>query len=223
MNSHSENFHKELAKMLEMDSDDEDERSVCQITSLPLTDKHVILECGHTFNYVPLYTDLCKQVLEFDSHNFNTLSFDDYKKIKHSNADYFIRCPYCRHIQFEILPYYEEFGLKKRYGINSLDTKLPRFYPGDLKYSFRKYGKIFKCGLCGIDGCTETYVASSTKNSTKYCSAHYAEHLETYKTMPVLCNAILKSGSNKGHECGHPVLKNTTLCKRHYHLTLVNT
>ena len=39
--------------------------------------------------------------------------------------DYFIKCPYCRSIQFTILPYHEELALEQKYGVNSLDKKLP--------------------------------------------------------------------------------------------------
>jgi hypothetical protein len=43
------NFQDELYKLLDIESDDEDK--LCQITGMPLTDKHVILECNHHFNY----------------------------------------------------------------------------------------------------------------------------------------------------------------------------
>ena len=33
-----------------------------------------------------------------------------------------IRCPYCRHIQDELLPYYEDLGYPKEHGINFYDV-----------------------------------------------------------------------------------------------------
>ena len=43
------NFQEELYKLLDEPSDDEND--ICQITGLPLTEKYVILECNHHFNY----------------------------------------------------------------------------------------------------------------------------------------------------------------------------
>ena len=50
------NFQDELYKLLDVDSDDEEE--LCQITGIKLTDKHVILECKHHFNYDALYKEI---------------------------------------------------------------------------------------------------------------------------------------------------------------------
>ena len=47
------NFKDELYKLLDVESDDED--NLCQITGGQLTDKHVIIECNHHFNYDALY------------------------------------------------------------------------------------------------------------------------------------------------------------------------
>ena len=35
--------------------------NICLITNEPLIDKFVTMECGHKFNYIPLYNDLFKQ------------------------------------------------------------------------------------------------------------------------------------------------------------------
>ena len=50
-----------------------------------------------------------------------TLNKNNLKKFLSSKLDYFIKCPYCRDIQFTILPYYEELGLEAKYGVNTLD------------------------------------------------------------------------------------------------------
>jgi hypothetical protein len=80
----------------------------CLITNEPLLDKYVKLECGHSFNYVPLYYDIYNHKKKFNSmeNNSGHLSSNE------------IRCPYCRHKQKGVLPYYEELGLEKVCGVN---------------------------------------------------------------------------------------------------------
>jgi hypothetical protein len=48
-------FFAELYKSL--DIEESDENNMCLITNQPLTDKFVSLNCGHKFNYIPLYND----------------------------------------------------------------------------------------------------------------------------------------------------------------------
>ena len=114
------NFFAELQKSMN-DSDLEDSLNVCQITGLPLTDKHVKMKCGHMFNYESIYTEICKQKFEFYSYTLDSLSQNDLQKFRLSGKQYFIKCPYCRSIQTELLPYYEELGLLKKYGVNTSD------------------------------------------------------------------------------------------------------
>jgi hypothetical protein len=294
------NFHEELYKLLDEDSEDED--TLCQITGLPLKDRSVNLECNHHFNYNALYKEIYKQKFDFKTYNPQSLTKNDFKKFNESKVDYFIRCPYCRNIQFTILPYYEDLGLEQVYGINSLDkslqppqpTKQP--YYGDKDYSFEKYGTTFKWGNCCKKvikdsqdqvqwKCNRYYVAKIPGTELLYCNIHYKEALKNHKIaqktleiatklaikkekeeklnerkklfeemnaervskgllplkrMPVIkkkvenvveqqnntiqhyvpeeengCNAVLKSGPNKGKLCGCKKIEANGLCKRH--------
>ena len=74
--------------------------------------------CGHTFNYIPLYNDILNHKTKFNNmeSSNNRLKFDE------------IRCPYCRFKQKGLLPYYENFGLKLVYGVNSYDTNNTCYY-----------------------------------------------------------------------------------------------
>ena len=102
-------FYEELYKSLndDTDTDTENENSVCLITNSPLTDHFVKLNCGHTFNYLPLFYDVKNHKLKFNGM--------EYRRIGPNN----IRCPYCRKVQHKLLPYYEELGVEKIPGINS--------------------------------------------------------------------------------------------------------
>jgi hypothetical protein len=301
------NFQEELYKLLDEESDNEDE--MCQITGLPLKDKFVTLECNHHFNYDALYKEIYKQKYEFKTYDITHLSKKDLQKFRDSKLDYFIKCPYCRNLQFTVLPYYKDLNLKEIYGINSLDKPLPNLqtnnnnnnyksssepYYGSLNYTFKLYGTIFKFGTCcqlnnlythGNSKCMHQYVSTIPNTELAYCKYHYRNGLKNYKMsekkkimeeksnlkkereekinerkklleeknaereakgltplkrLPIIqkkienvveqgqpiqsyvpeqeqlgCTAILKSGPNKGKECGCKKIATNGLCKRH--------
>ncbi len=194
------NFQEELYKLLDEDSENEDE--LCQITGLQLQDKHVILECKHHFNYDSLYKEIYKQKYEFKTYEPHTLTKKDLQKYIDSKLDYFIKCPYCRNIQFTILPFYKELGLNEIYGINSLDKTLPNtillnnhytnvYTPytiyGSENYTYNCFGVWFKAGQCCEkinsfgDECTQKYVAIIPNTQISYCRYHYRAGLKSYK------------------------------------------
>jgi len=292
------NFQEELYKLLDEDSENEDE--LCKITGLPLKDKSVMLECKHHFNYEALYKEIYKQKYEFKTYNTNQLSENDLQKFRKSKLDYFIKCPYCRNIQFTVLPYYQELGLKEIYGINSLDKTLPNTvtmhnhqssynnsYPvfSESNHTFNMYDTQFKIGQCCQsinllgDKCSYKYVANIPNTGKTYCTYHYKMFLKNHnvydekkklnelktqvkkegnklleeknaereaKGLPPLkrlliinkktenvvkqqyqpiqqyvfeeensCNAVLKSGPNKGKKCSCKKVELNGLCKRH--------
>jgi len=187
------NFKNELHKLLDEDSDDEDE--LCQISGLKLDEKYVTLECKHKFNYKALYTEICKQKFEFKTYEPVLLTTKNQIKFRESNLDYFIKCPYCRNIQFTILPYYEELGLKEIYGVNStnkkIDTKnvvshmsLPYI---DTSHTFQSYGVSFHFGDCCEkinifgDKCKTHYVSEIPNTQLSYCKFHYRDALKKHK------------------------------------------
>ena len=85
-------FYKEL-----QDENNTDEyEDCCLISNNKLIDRFVTMECGHKFNYIPLYKDLVNHKTKFNNmeSSVGTLKSDE------------IRCPYCRIKQTGILPYY---------------------------------------------------------------------------------------------------------------------
>jgi len=75
--------------------------NICLITNEPLIDKFVTMECGHKFNYIPLYNDLIKQKYYTNIFEDNILKINE------------IRCPYCRTISTQLIPFYEDFCILK--------------------------------------------------------------------------------------------------------------
>jgi hypothetical protein len=217
------NFQDELYKLLDEESDNEDE--LCQITGLPLKDKFVTLECKHHFNYDAVYKEIYKQKYEFNTYARKALHKKDLQKLRHSKLDYFIKCPYCRNLQFTILPYYEELGLKEIYGINSLD-KTEKNKIMAVKAAIYKERE---------EKMNERKKLLEEKNAERE-----AKGLPPLKRLPIIkkkvenvvekgqtiqayvpddeqtgCKAILKSGPNKGNECRCKKIEANGLCKRH--------
>jgi hypothetical protein len=106
-------FFSELYKSLDED-DLIDESNLCLITKEPLTDKYIKFNCGHNFNYIPLFNDIKNYKQKFNSleKGSSKLKVDE------------IRCPYCRHIQKGLLPYYEDIGFKQIHGVNYINPSM---------------------------------------------------------------------------------------------------
>jgi hypothetical protein len=296
------NFYDSLIKSLDNDSDSDDEDLLCKISGIPLEDKMVILECNHKFNYEALYKEINKQKFEFKTYDTYSLPIKEQLKMRELKVDYFIKCPYCRNIQFTILPYYEELGLKKIYGINSLENKKEYGTYGTKDYEVYYYGRKFKKGICSHTDtnyiCNNNFVASVPNSENPqlfYCPYHFRAGLKKYnlkekqkkieeknklkeeslvarqklfeeknllraskglpplKCLPklkqvienvikpgepigqyipeveansstntntntntnLICKMILKTGPNKGKECGCKKIVENNLCKRH--------
>jgi hypothetical protein len=188
-------FQTELYKLLDEDSDDEE--TLCQISGVPLTEKYITLECNHKFNYTALYKEIFKQKFVFKTYNPNLLTKKDQLKIRNSKIDYFIKCPYCRNIQFTLLPYYEELELEEIYGINSINEELvdedetyednsPIAQP-NIDHTFKMYGVDFKFGDCCEkinnfgDMCKSYYSTTIPDTQLSYCSYHYRQGLIKHK------------------------------------------
>jgi len=106
-------FYGELYKSLDEKqneaSDSLDETGKCLITNDDLGENHIVLKCGHKFNYVPLYKDLVNRKTKLASLDTQNLKVNE------------IRCPYCREKEAKLLPYYENMGVEKFHGVNYID------------------------------------------------------------------------------------------------------
>jgi len=178
------NFYETLINSLDNDSDDEE--LLCKISGIPLQDNFVTLECNHKFNYNALYKEINKQKYEFKTYDIYTLPVKDQLKMRELKVDYFIKCPYCRNVQFNILPYYEELGLKKLYGINSLEDKYGSYKEyGSKDYEVTYYGITFQKGTCCENEnnfiCKSKYVVFLPDTELSYCTFHYRSSLKKYK------------------------------------------
>jgi len=102
-------FFAEVARG-ECDDDADDLGRTCLLTGEPLDSNHVTMQCGHAFNYEPLFQEvvLQKSHKHAFAHDIIRLSVNQMK------------CPYCRRVNSKILPYVPLPGCKlKMKGVNS--------------------------------------------------------------------------------------------------------
>jgi len=194
------NFFAELQKSMNDDSDLEEESeseslNVCQITGLPLTENHVKMKCGHVFNYESIYTEICKQKFEFYSYTADSLSQNDLKMFRESGCNYFIRCPYCRSVQIELLPYYEESGIIRKYGVNTHDIAYKvvdnmSYLNNITTQVYKCYGYTFTKGICcattvnvnnKLVPCYNSWVSDVPGLNKMYCPRHIRAYAKEYK------------------------------------------
>jgi len=84
----------------------------CKITDNKLEDNFIELSCGHKFNYIPLYNEI-----KYQKTNKYSISYD-YTKLCINQ----IKCPYCRTITNNLLPYfnrYKEYNIEMIRGVNT--------------------------------------------------------------------------------------------------------
>ena len=93
------NFYETLKQSIAShDSEKNEQEGICPISNTPLETYFFTFECGHKFNYAPLFKDLYNHKKKY---NFM-------EGIKgHLNMNE-IRCPFCRKKQNGLLPYYSE-------------------------------------------------------------------------------------------------------------------
>jgi len=193
------NFYEELYKSFDepdvIETDD-----ICQITGTPLIDRFITLECKHKFNYNAIYKEIYNQKCIFRTYNFSSLSQSDQDKFNDAKKDYFIKCPYCRNIQFTLLPYYEDLNLDKRYGINSLEKSKEdeTYLINSNSYSLTPYtlnGYTFNKGACckikyTVDGkdvyCTSPFAAPVLEMNKSFCYIHIRAEVKQYKLAMIM-------------------------------------
>lgn len=194
-------FYKLLS---DIDNDYENDDELCMITKNKLTDTHVVLECSHKFNYLPLLKDMYTRL--YLSHDVKCLRGIPINVNK-------LECPYCRRITNRILPFLKEEYNVKIYGINSLTN-------GDTIQEVNI--PFYNICKCSVETCHNYYYNGYL---LPFCKIHLTDkkiikkHKDDIKHKfflenNMLCNVILKSGSRKGEKCKQQC-EIGGICKRH--------
>jgi hypothetical protein len=165
-------FYAELYKSLDIEEDDkiDIDKKLCLITNQPLIDNYVTLECGHNFNYIPIYKDIINHKQKFNG-------MEGGKGILGTHQ---IRCPYCRKKQDKLLPYYEELGLAKVNGVNFFDPKQANYAGNNIKKCMFKYPNE------NYDP-TNPESESNSKYLTNMKCCHYGVQIHLYNTLNPSC------------------------------------
>jgi len=185
-------FFAELQKsLLENDLDEGESVPVCQISGLPLIENHFKMNCGHIFNYSSLYTEICKQKFDFKTYGVETLTPVDLRMFRSTGLDYFIKCPYCRRIQTDLLPYYENLSFPKKYGVNTSDILFRTTETSNSdSYLYKVYGYTFAKGVCCVTlsgihtfNCFNSWVCEIPGLCKSYCPNHIRVVSKEYKLL----------------------------------------
>ena len=165
--------------------------SQCLISGDELNKHHVRLNCGHSFNYIPLLNEVKNQKQRWyigkyiaGCHQRLTLGQ--------------IKCPFCRNVQNELLPYIPELCDIKLNGVN---------HP--LKYCMYTH----KCQYIYKSGKNKGQVCNKKCNDV-YCSVHSKIKDKKTPSLKQECSAIIKTGKKKGQICGC-IAKFDGLCGKH--------
>lgn len=170
----------------------------CLITNDPLEDKYVTLYCKHSFNYPALFNEIKQQKEVYVKTEVQRLRRDQ------------IKCPYCRHVQQGVLPYWDNHP-KVRY-VNHPQTL--QMKPNYCSYTF-KSGK--RKGEACNKRCYDNLCITCEKKVEKQVQRKQKKLNKTNvsSTNEILCNEQLKSGKRKGELCNCKVKKGFSKCGRH--------
>jgi hypothetical protein len=139
----------------------------CLISNEVLVPNYITLECNHKFNYIELYNEVVEQ---------KTKKILDNSKLKLNE----IKCPYCRAISKNLLPYFKYYNTKSIKGVD---------YPPDLSIKLNQCHYIEKNSeLCGKNACI-TKFGNFCNNHIKY---NIKEEIILTNTSPNVLNLYKK-------------------------------
>lgn len=131
---------------LNEDNESYESNEKCLISDELLQNNYITLECKHKFNYLELYNEIVEQ---------KTKKLLDNSKLKLNE----IKCPYCRAITKNILPYFKYYNTKIIKGVN---------HPPDLSIKLNECQYIEKNSeLCRKNACI-TKFGVLCNNHVKY-------------------------------------------------------
>ena len=148
-------FYSEINKEEEIIQDD-----ICLITQNPLDKNHIILDCGHKFNYDAIFNDIINHKTKFNKLEKQFLNTNE------------IRCPYCRNIQDKLLPSNNLFP--KIHGVNYFDDYIY------LLNIFKNYNNNWIKGKCMY------FNEINHPESSNCCMNSNVMYIKTFKLF--LCN-----------------------------------
>lgn len=193
------------------DETNETNEEICLIDFTPLTENSVKLNCGHSFNYGPLYRDVIEK-----KRNCRQQAKDDPT----------IQCPFCRRIHEGLLPVVPGYDLvdnvnKKPDNIQVRNVQCTHSYMSSM---FSMYNKQYtntytqkeqENGRSKLNKCS--YILKRGPRKGQPCNKMQKNHFccEHIKHKNYFCCGIIKTGKNAGEYCTVPVFNNGDYCSLH--------
>ena len=170
------------------DNDIEYNNNICLISSQPLTNGFITLPCQHKFNYINIYNEIINQKQKFSYLEINKLQINQ------------IKCPYCRTIHNNLLPYYKLENIKRIIGVNSPEKFSLKLHNCEYIYnSGKKKGSC--CGLSAFKIDKKFYCNKHQNFFINYNIDENSKDFYKKYTIPqlkeILSNNNCKIGGNK--------------------------
>jgi hypothetical protein len=191
--------------------------NICYISNLPLEEQHITLKCGHKFNSYYIFT-------EFFNKRFERFMYIQPKLLAIN-----LKCPYCRNIQNEVIPYYEQKGVSKIYGINDADCddfhnnwlcqyikKTKQICHSNCTMPFKETG-IYYCEK-HYNSIQNKYIKENNKKKIIKVSVKKNKTEENTEENTIICLPI-KCNFKEKRKCSNKLFKDE-LCKKHYYLKI---
>jgi hypothetical protein len=201
-------------KMLNNDSDSDSDDGVngiidrCLISRQELNEHKISLPCNHSFNYIPLYTEIVNQKKRVNLTETVRLRYNQ------------IKCPYCRTIHNYLIPYIKMEGVSCIHGVNT-----PRkyvYYENTCEYIYKRgTNKGKRCSIrCSSEYCNShlKHTNNETVGNTNIKKKKVSENEIVSSTN--ICSYVFKRGTRKGEVCGKAPTENVenspcNYCKLH--------
>jgi len=157
----------------------DDNKKYCLISSLELTDGNITLPCNHTFNYLSIYNEIINQKLNNSNLETQKLKFNQ------------IKCPYCRCIHNQLLPYYKLPNINRIIGINAPEKYCLKLNSCEYLY---KTGKKKGCFCCKSAFNTNNGIFCNTHIKNKLSLINNNDEINYTKlTIPMLKEILRKN------------------------------
>ena len=195
----------------------------CLLTKEALDDIHVTLNCGHKFNYIPLYKEV---VIQKTSAGMTTNGYYNSCALRLNE----FKCPYCRRVQDKLLPFLNYDNIKRLRGVNGPESLCmkSRMCEHVETASKRKNTKKKISDSCE---CNAIHVVNGAYYCKKHCDQQLQEKeqlqqqekkeetssssttIESENENANVCGVIIKTGKKKGLPC-----TSSSKCRIHAHL-----
>lgn len=178
----------------------------CLISGEKLDDSFVQLNCGHKFNYNPIFKDIYNHKIFYNCSERGGSRLNNMQ----------IRCPYCRTIQNQLLPYKKDDC--RHHGINFYfgnTSNRECFFSKSANLNLLNIDKEIKCNTLNKYSSNLFQLENKLNNiakdkfkinftSFRFCKNHCADLKDLIlgkKTIRKQCQYIFIRGKNKGCLC----------------------